>query len=110
MKRFRAWGTVASTALLAINGLLLYPLGASAAAQEKADAMCAAAETAREQAAVYQYEWTTIKPLLSDAHAAITAGDHGAALKLCEEAKLQTEIALQQAEREASHWRDSIPR
>ena len=95
-------------ALTILFSLTLSSQALSQSASE-VEALCLAAETARQQAAVSRYEWTTIGPLLARAGAATAEGDYDSAAKLCQEAKLQAELALQQAQREADNWRDSIP-
>jgi len=99
---------MSSRALSILFSLTLSSQALSQSAAE-AEAICLAAEAARQQVALSRYEWTTIGPLLARASSAAAEGDYDSAATLCQEAKLQAELALQQAQREAENWRDSIP-
>lgn len=97
---------IASTVLCGF----LIPGPSLAQGERETQAMCQDAEHTRLQAATRKYEWTTIKPLLNQAAIAMSDANYPEAAALCGEAQIQAELALQQAEREASHWRESIPR
>ena len=97
---------IASTVLCGF----LMPGPSLAQGEREAQALCRVAETTRQQTATLAYEWTTIKPLLDQAATAMSGANYQQAAALCREAQIQAELALQQAEREASHWRESIPR
>lgn len=62
------------------------------------------AERLRVQAAVQGYEWIDTAGLLEQAAAAADAGNTQRALELAEQARLQADMALQQAAREQDAW------
>lgn len=66
------------------------------------------AEQLRLQAAAKGYEWIGTADLLEQAAEEAEAGNTEAALALTEEARFQSEAALQQAEREADAWRRRV--
>jgi hypothetical protein len=68
------------------------------------------AESLRVEAAEQGYEWIGTQKLLDEAAAAAEAGDTEAALELAEQARFQSEAALQQAERETEAWRRRVVR
>lgn len=85
--------------------------GPSFAADEKAYvSACAAAEEARKISAELRYEWNTIAPLMKKADEAAAAGDFGKAVKLCDEARLQSEAAIAQAKKQADVWKAAVVR
>lgn len=89
---------------------LFCALAQAEAGKDSFDAAYQAAETARQQAAAAGYEWRDTSKLLSEAKDAAAAGDYAAAVKLADEAKLQGELAVQQAAHEADAWKNRVPR
>jgi hypothetical protein len=83
--------------------------GAALAADEQAyTKACAAAEEARTMAAELNYEWNTVAPLIAKAGESASAGDYGKAVKLCNEARHQSEASIAQAKHEADAWRAAV--
>ncbi len=85
--------------------------GTSMAGDAKAyEAACAAAEEARKASAELKYEWNTIAPLIDKAKGAAEEGEFDKAAKLCEEARLQSEAAIEQAKTQAERWKAAVVR
>lgn len=85
--------------------------GTSMAGDAKAyEAACAAAEDARKASAELKYEWNTIAPLIKKAKAAAEEGEYDKATKLCEEARLHGEAAIEQAKTQADRWKAAVIR
>lgn len=95
---------IASVALMAV----LSAAPARAADEASYTAACAAAEEARKMAAELHYEWNTVAPLIGKAGAAAKAGDFAKAIKLCDEARLQSEASVAQAKQQADAWRAAV--
>ncbi len=95
---------IAGTALLFV--LSMAPAGA--ADEASYTAACAAAQEARKMAAELHYEWNTVAPLIGKADAAAKAGDFAKAVKLCNEARLQSEASVAQAKQQADAWRAAV--
>ncbi len=72
------------------------------------EAACAAAEEARKASAELKYEWNTIAPLIDKAKAAAEEGEFDKAAKLCEEARLHGEAAIEQAKTQAEFWKVAV--
>ena len=68
-----------------------------------------AAEQARQQAEALGYEWSTIRPLLEQADAALAAGDQTLALTLLRKAKKQADLAIAQAKYADENWHIMVP-
>lgn len=68
------------------------------------------AERLRAQAAEQGFEWIDTAGLLEQAAAAADAGDTERALELAGQARLQADMALQQAAREQDAWRRRVIR
>lgn len=98
----------AAVAATALAALLSMPSQAADEAEYKA--ACAAAEAARKAAAEALYEWNTTAPLIKKADAAAADSDFSKAIKLCDEARQQGELALDQARREAENWKSEVVR
>jgi len=81
---------------------------AQAANEAGYTASCAAAEEARKMAAELHYEWNTVAPLIAKAGAAAKGGDFAKAVKLCDEARLQSEASVAQAKKQADAWRAAV--
>ena len=99
---------IAAAAATAFAALLAMP--ALAADEAGYKAACEAAEAARKAAAEAKYEWNTTAPLIKKADAAAADSDFSKAIKLCEEARQQGELALAQAKREAEDWKSEVVR
>ena len=69
---------------------------------------CAAAQEARKMAAELRYEWNTIEPLMKKASEAAAAGDYAKGVKLCDEARKQSEVSIAQAKHQADAWRAAV--
>ncbi len=66
------------------------------------------AETAARQARELKYSWTSTAPLLEAASKAAEAGDYEKAMQLATEALLEAEIAIGQAEIQATTWKQAV--
>jgi len=97
---------MAAVAAAALTALLAMP--AQAADEAGYKAACEAAEAARKAAVEARYEWNTTAPLIKKADAAAAGGDYDKAVKLCNEARQQGELALAQARREAEDWKAQV--
>jgi multidrug resistance efflux pump len=62
------------------------------------------AEQARIHADELGFEWSNTQSLLDEGHAAQKAGDHAKAHTLYQEAKLQSILAVEQAQYADQHW------
>jgi len=83
--------------------------GSVQAADEAAYAKsCAAADEARKMAAELRFEWNTVGPMIAKANDAAKAGDFGKAVKLCDEARKQSEASVAQARKQADAWRAAV--
>lgn len=67
-----------------------------------------AAEQKQAEARELGHAWNTFEPLLSQAAAANDAGDEEEAIRLATEARLQAELAIEQAEFESEAWRTRV--
>ena len=72
------------------------------------DAAHAAAVAAIEHAADKRHAWTTSDQLLKDAAKAAAEGDEARAILLADEARIHAELAVIQADTEATAWRDNV--
>lgn len=97
---------MAAVAATALTALLAMPSQAADEAGYKA--ACEAAEAARKAAAEARYEWNTTAPLIKKADEAAAGADYDKAAKLCNEARLQGELALAQSRREAEDWKSQV--
>ena len=94
-------------AAVAVSAALM--AGAAQAADEQAyTKACAAAEEARKMAAELRFEWNTVEPLMKKAGEAAAAGDYAKGVKLCDEARKQSEVSIAQAKHEAEAWRAAV--
>ncbi len=91
--------------------LIALSWGTSVAGDAKAyEAACAAAEEARKASAELKYEWNTVAPLIEKAKGAAEEGEFDKATKLCEEARLHSEAAIEQAKTQAELWKAAVVR
>lgn len=67
-----------------------------------------AALTAIEIAANKGHAWTTSDQLIDEADKAVRDGNESLAISLADEARIHAELAVQQADREATAWRDNL--
>jgi len=72
------------------------------------DDALAAAVAAVEVAAQKRNAWSTSDALLKQAQAAATDGDELRAIQLADEARIQAELASEQAETESLAWRTRV--
>ncbi len=93
--------------VMAFSGVLATG-GAYAADQASFDALFAAAESSRAQAAELEYEWRDTAKLLENAKAAAAEGDFEKAEKLAAEAQRQGEAALKQAKLQEERWQGFV--
>ena len=68
-----------------------------------------ASEQARQRAEALGYEWSTIRPLLKQAKAALEAGDQTQAVILLRKAKKHAELAIAQAKYADENWHSMMP-
>ena len=97
-----------TAALLATTLSALLALPSQAADEAGYKAACEAAEAARTAAAEARFEWNTTAPLIKKADEAAAGGDYDKAVKLCEEARKQGDLAVAQARREAEDWKAQV--
>ena len=94
-----------------ISALALTALTLTAAAdetQESFDAAYQAAQEARQNAAAAGFEWRDTEEMLEDAKQAAADGDFDTAVTLANDAKIQGELGVQQAAREAEAWKSRV--
>ena len=97
-----------TAAMLATTLTALLGMPSQAADEAGYKAACEAAEAARKAAAEVLYEWTTTAPLIKKADEAAADGNHDKAVKLCDEARQQGDLAVAQARREAEDWKAQV--
>jgi hypothetical protein len=97
-----------TAAMLATTLTALLAMPSQAADEAGYKAACEAAEAARKAAAEALYEWTTTAPLIKKADEAAAGGDYDKAVKLCDEARQQGDLAVAQARREAEDWKTQV--
>ncbi|MFK8068974.1 MAG: hypothetical protein AB8D52_12075 [Gammaproteobacteria bacterium] len=68
------------------------------------------AEDSRAEADKLGFEWSTTKPLIDKAHAAVKDGKSDMAMSFLHEAKLQSELAIKQAHYAKEHWQSYVPK
>lgn len=68
----------------------------------------AAAMTAIAAATDRGHAWTTSDQLIDEADKAARDGNESLAISLADEARIHAELAVQQADREATAWRDNL--
>ena len=68
----------------------------------------AAAITAIAVATERGHAWTTSDQLINEADKAAQDGNESLAISLADEARIHAELAVQQADREATAWRDNL--
>lgn len=95
-----------------IAGALVLAACAAGSAQAADEAAytkaCAAAEEARKMSAELKYEWNTVAPMIAKANDAAKAGDFAKAVKMCDEARKQSEASVAQARKQADTWRAAV--
>ncbi len=79
-------------------------------AGDDAKALIQKAEELRLKAAQAGFEWTTTKPLINKAKAAVKKGDKQLAIEYASKALRQGENAIIQAEYAEKHWQDTVPK
>lgn len=67
-----------------------------------------AANAAIQLATDKGHAWNTFDKLLNDAAAAAENGDEAGAIAFADEARMQADLAVIQADREATAWRDNV--
>lgn len=70
----------------------------------------ATANELRLEAAALEYEWRDTKMYLDQAKEEFTAGNTEAAMQLVDKAHKQSELAIVQAQTEATAWKNSVPK
>lgn len=68
----------------------------------------AAAAAAIQLATDKGHAWNTFDKLINDAAAAAESGDEAGAIALADEARIQADLAVMQADREVTAWRDNV--
>ena len=68
----------------------------------------AGATTAIAAATDRGHAWTTSDQLIDEADKAVRDGNESLAISLADEARIHAELAVQQADREATAWRDNL--
>lgn len=69
-----------------------------------------AANELRLEASALEYEWRDTKMYLDQAKEEFKAGNTEAAMQLVDKAHKQSELAIIQAETEATAWKNSVPK
>ena len=77
--------------------------------QSQAEAAIQSANELWEQSKRSGHEWTTIKPLVTQANQALDAKNFTQAITFARQAKRQAQLALIQAENEKTNWLLSVP-
>ncbi len=90
--------------------VMLLPTLANSTDTQRFDAVYAAATAARKHAAALGHEWRDTRKLLKKAKAAAKSGDFETAVQLAEQARFQSERAVEQAEEQAKIWQDAVPK
>ena len=91
--------------------LAVFALSACATSGPDLSTYAGAVEAAQQKQAEARelgHAWNTFEPLLSQAAAANDAGDEEEAIRLATEARLQAELAIEQAEFESEAWRTRV--
>jgi hypothetical protein len=99
---------VRANKIIAKHFLLATILMAASGCASEFEKRFAEAERIRAEAAAAGSEWLETGALLEQARAAADQDNMGAALLLVEEARLQGELAIKQAQHEADSWADRV--
>jgi hypothetical protein len=96
---------------LLLGSILLIPLSClSAETRESFQASYEAAEAARMKADALGHEWRDTAEILEQAKTEADQDHFDEAVKLAEEAKFQSERAIEQAESQAKLWQEVVPK
>lgn len=95
---------------LALSAVLLPLLAQGAETAESFEQAYATASAARKQAASVGFEWRDTRKLLKRAKKAAEGGDFDTAVTLADRARFESEQAVEQAQLQADHWQDAVPK
>lgn len=98
--------------LIPLTTALLFSAGMLQAGNEAMSArqLIENAKASVDKAAQQGFEWTTTRPLIKAAEAALAKGNKEQGIKLAKAALNEAEKSLTQAAYAKTHWQDSIPR